>query len=68
MRPRRGLEQQAEMAKTLKPKTPPTLAIDVNDQFAWMRLIVALGWGGEPRKMDQALATLASEGLGILSS
>ena len=41
----------------LKPKTPPTLAIDVNDRFAWMRLVVALAWGGEPRKMDRALAT-----------
>ena len=54
------------MAKTLTPKTPPTLAIDVNDRFAWMRLIVALAWGGEPRKMDRALAALASEGLGVL--
>jgi hypothetical protein len=50
----------------LKPKPPLTLEIDVDDRFAWMRLIVALAWGGEPRKMDRALATLAAEGLGVL--
>ena len=54
------------MAKTVKPNTPPTLAIDVDDRFAWMRLIVVMASGGEPRKMERALATLASEGLGIL--
>jgi hypothetical protein len=40
--------------------------VDFHDQFAWMPVVVALAWGGEPRKMQQALATLASEGLGIL--
>jgi hypothetical protein len=54
------------MANAPKRKTPPTLKIDINDQFAWMRMLVALTWGGEPRKMDQALATLAAEGLGVL--
>jgi hypothetical protein len=68
VRPRgRARNSEEETAKTLKPKTFPTIAIDVNDRFAWMRLIVALAWGGEPRKMDRALATLAAEGLGVLT-
>ncbi len=63
---RQGSNSEDEAARTLKRKETPTLAIDVNDRFAWMRLIVALAWGSEPRKMDRALATLASEGLGVL--
>jgi hypothetical protein len=54
------------MTKASKHKTPPTLTIDLDDQFAWMRVIVVLVWGGKPRRMDQALATISAEGLGVL--
>jgi hypothetical protein len=54
------------MTKAPKHKILSTLKIDPDDQFAWMRVIVVLVWGGKERKMEQALATISSDGLGVL--
>jgi hypothetical protein len=38
-----------------------SIGINPNDSFAWMRWVAALVWGGDPRRMNQALATYAAE-------
>jgi hypothetical protein len=40
---------------------PGSLVIDVNERFAWMRLVAALCWGGDSQRMDEALATYSAE-------
>jgi hypothetical protein len=54
------------MSKMPKPKPPLEIAIDPDDQFAWMQFTIALVWGGNPRKMKAALATISADGLGVL--
>jgi hypothetical protein len=54
------------MEKAAKPKDRPILKVDVNEQFAWLRVLTALAWGNQPRRMDQVLATVASVGLGAM--
>src|SRR5689334_14705947 len=38
-----------------------SIGINPNDGFAWMRWVAALVWGGDPQRMNQALATYAAE-------
>src|SRR4051794_21979519 len=46
--------------------TAPKLIINPNDEFAWMRWVAALAWGGDHRKQNQALATFGSESIAAL--
>ncbi len=47
-------------------RVPPTLEIDERDRFAWLRFLAGSVWGGDPRKMNRALAIYSSELLGLL--
>jgi hypothetical protein len=47
-------------------KNPPVIEIDENDPFGWMRLIAALVWGDNPKKMNRVLASFSSELIGLL--